>query len=53
MFMGHGGVIVTLELPILDLTPRSCGTPTGGSLLAYLLEDQQQLTAVEQFAIDH
>lgn len=46
----------SLALPILDLSskPGGCGAgATGGSLLAYLLADQQQLTAVEQFAIDH
>lgn len=45
----------SLELPIVDLSPQSCHSgvsSTGGSLLAYLLEDQQQLTAVERFAID-
>ena len=44
----------SLELPILDQSPRACGVKAPApSLLAYLLEDQQQLTAVEQFAIDH
>lgn len=46
----------SLELPIIDLSPKAGGRgaeSTGSSLLAYLLEDQQQLTAVEQFAIDH
>ncbi len=44
----------SLELPILDSAPRACGGGSAApSLLAYLLEDQQQLTAVEQFSIDH
>ncbi|RLS51206.1 MAG: molybdopterin oxidoreductase [Planctomycetota bacterium] len=44
----------SLELPILDQSPRVCGVKAPApSLLAYLLADQQQLTAVEQFAIEH
>lgn len=44
----------SLELPILDTSPRDRGIAASApSLIAWLLADQQQLTAVEQFAIDH
>lgn len=43
----------TFELPVIDLTPQCGVRPSAPSLLAYLLEEQQQLTAVERFAIDH
>lgn len=43
----------TFELPVIDLTPQRGVRPSAPSLLAYLLEEQQQLTAVERFAIDH
>ncbi len=44
----------SLELPILDSPSRACASGIAApSLLAYLLEDQQQLTAVERFSIDH
>lgn len=43
-----------VELPILNSQPpRGPSQTVGTSLLAYLLADQQQLTAVERFAIDH
>jgi Fe-S-cluster-containing dehydrogenase component/DMSO reductase anchor subunit len=44
-----------LDLPILNASPasRTGGQTVGTSLLAFLLADQQQLTAVERFAIDH
>lgn len=43
-----------VELPILNSPPpRGPSQTVGTSLLAYLLADQQQLTAVERFAIDH
>ncbi|MFO1007551.1 MAG: DmsC/YnfH family molybdoenzyme membrane anchor subunit [Planctomycetaceae bacterium] len=41
--------VFTLPIVSLDVS----GQPSGGSLLAFLLEEQQQLTAVERFAIDH
>lgn len=43
-----------VELPILNSPPpRGPSQTVGTSLLAFLLAEQQQLTAVERFAIDH